>query len=319
MTRTLVIAGFMAWIGLSLVLARLPFFQQPSLLRRLRPYTPGATNKRARVADARSFRDVVGPLSQSIGTQIAKIFGVHEEVRVRLERVHAVETSSEFRVRQVAWSLGALIFVVGVSVTIGLPILFVLLLLLGAPLLVFLMIEQQLANRSDRWQARLNLELPVVAEQMAMLLTAGFSLGGALGRLSSRTQGAVATDLRRVLVRVRQGIPESEALTEWATLAKVASVDRLVAVLRAGKGGNYAEEAVPAEFRKIAGSPRNSEADAWQGFRYDQDFEFIEAIHLHRACRPSFIDGLRVQEVMAAIQTSAVEHRAVGLEAHARV
>jgi tight adherence protein C len=232
MTRILVVAGFMAWIGLSLVLARLPFFQQPSLLRRLRPYTPGATNKRARIADARSFRDVVGPLSQSIGTRIAKVFGVHEEVRIRLERVHATETSSEFRVRQVAWSLGALIFVVGVSASIGVPVLFILLLLFGAPLLVFLMIEQQLANRSDRWQARLNLELPVVAEQMAMLLTAGFSLGGALGRLSSRTQGAVATDLRRVLVRVRQGIPESEALTEWATLAKVPSVDRLVAVLR---------------------------------------------------------------------------------------
>jgi len=90
-------------------------------------------------------------------------------------------------------------------------------------------------------------------------------------------------------------------------------------VLRAAKGGNHIEEAVPAEFRKIAGSPRDSQADAWQGFRYDQDFEFIEAIHGHRACRPSFIDGLRVQEVMAAIQTSAAEHRAVGLEGHAGV
>ena len=90
-------------------------------------------------------------------------------------------------------------------------------------------------------------------------------------------------------------------------------------VLRAAKGGNHVEEVVPAEFRKIAGSPRDTQADAWQGFRYDQDFEFIEAIHGHRACRPSFIDGLRVQEVMAAIQTSAAEHRAVALEGHARV
>ncbi len=76
---------------------------------------------------------------------------------------------------------------------------------------------------------------------------------------------------------------------------------------------------MPPAFRKIAGSPRDSEADAWQGFRYDQDFEFIEAIHAQRACQPSFLDGLRVQEVMAAIQTSAVEHRAVGLEGTARV
>ena len=90
-------------------------------------------------------------------------------------------------------------------------------------------------------------------------------------------------------------------------------------VLRAVKGGNHVQEAVPAAFRKIAGSPRDGQADAWQGFRYDQDFEFIEAIHGHRACCPSFIDGLRVQEVMAAIQTSAAELRAVALEGHVRV
>lgn len=90
-------------------------------------------------------------------------------------------------------------------------------------------------------------------------------------------------------------------------------------VLRARRDGNYAEEPVPAEFRKIAGSPRDPDADPWQAFRYDQNFEFVEAIHAGRPCRPSFVDGLRVQEVMAAIQTSAAEHRAVTLEGHSRV
>jgi predicted dehydrogenase len=90
-------------------------------------------------------------------------------------------------------------------------------------------------------------------------------------------------------------------------------------VLRAGRGGTYAEEPVPPAFRKPAGSPRDADRDPYQGFRYDQDFEFVEAIHAKRPCRPSFIDGLRVQEVMAAIQASAAEHRAVTLEGHARV
>jgi predicted dehydrogenase len=76
---------------------------------------------------------------------------------------------------------------------------------------------------------------------------------------------------------------------------------------------------VPAGFRKPKGSPRDADRDPFQGFRYDQDFEFVEAIHAGRACNPSFIDGLRVQEVIAAIQTSAAEHRAVTLEGHARV
>jgi predicted dehydrogenase len=85
-------------------------------------------------------------------------------------------------------------------------------------------------------------------------------------------------------------------------------------VLRAKTGGNYVEEPVPAPFRKIAGSPRDADADPWQGFRYDQDFEFIEAIHAGRPCAPSFVDGLRVQAVMAAIHASAVEGRAVALD-----
>jgi predicted dehydrogenase len=82
-------------------------------------------------------------------------------------------------------------------------------------------------------------------------------------------------------------------------------------ILRAAKGSHYKEEAVPLEFQKIAGSPRNPVEDPWQAFRYDQSFEFIQAIHEKRACDPSFIDGLRVQEVMAAIEESARERRSV--------
>ena len=42
----------------------------------------------------------------------------------------------------------------------------------AAPLLAFLVVEQQLAGASARWQRRLFLELPVVAEQLGMLLSA---------------------------------------------------------------------------------------------------------------------------------------------------
>lgn len=82
-------------------------------------------------------------------------------------------------------------------------------------------------------------------------------------------------------------------------------------VLRARQGEPYEPVDVPAAFRKVPGSPRDPDADPWQAFRYDQSFEFIEAIHAQRPCDPSFHDGLRVQEVMAAIETSARELRAV--------
>jgi len=86
-------------------------------------------------------------------------------------------------------------------------------------------------------------------------------------------------------------------------------------VLRARRDGNYEEEAVPPPLRKIAGSPRDPDVHPWVAFRYDQNFEFVEAIHAGRDASPSFADGLRVQQVMAAIQQSAAEGRAVDVAA----
>ena len=65
-----------------------------------------------------------------------------------------------------------------------------------------------------------------------MLLNAGYSLNSAIARMSTRSNGAVAQDLRSITLRVRQGATEAEALKEWATTAQVPAVDRLVSVLR---------------------------------------------------------------------------------------
>ncbi len=102
---------------------------------------------------------------------------------------------------------------------------------LGAPLLAFLLVEQQLANASTKHQEALFLELPVVAEQLGMLLSAGWSLGAALNRLAGRGKGACGADLRLVCGRIRQGVGEIEALREWSARAKVDALDRLVSVL----------------------------------------------------------------------------------------
>src|SRR5690606_6305529 len=101
----------------------------------------------------------------------------------------------------------------------------------GMPLLAFLILEQQVQSQSQRWQRRIFLELPIITEQLGMLLSAGYSLGGALNRLAGRTRGATSQDLQRVTGRIRQGLTEMEALREWAELARVDALDRLVAVL----------------------------------------------------------------------------------------
>jgi predicted dehydrogenase len=63
---------------------------------------------------------------------------------------------------------------------------------------------------------------------------------------------------------------------------------------------------VPREFRVIKGSPRNpDEGDPLVTFRYDQDFEFIDAIRNNRPCSPSLVDGAKVQAVIDAAVKSA--------------
>jgi predicted dehydrogenase len=73
--------------------------------------------------------------------------------------------------------------------------------------------------------------------------------------------------------------------------------------LQVGRKGGAGLETVPVpeEFLKIPGSPR----DVHTGypviaFRWDQDFEFIDAILNNRPAVPSFAEGARCQAVMTA-------------------
>jgi predicted dehydrogenase len=78
------------------------------------------------------------------------------------------------------------------------------------------------------------------------------------------------------------------------------------------QGGGLAREAVPSEWLKVPGSPRDlTSGDPRQTFRYDQNFEFIQAIEEQRPCEPSFRDGVRVQALMDAILESAEQRRSV--------
>jgi predicted dehydrogenase len=63
---------------------------------------------------------------------------------------------------------------------------------------------------------------------------------------------------------------------------------------------------VPKEFHVWPGSPRNpADGDPLVTFRYDQAFEFINAIRNQRPCKPDFHDAVRVQQVMDAAVESA--------------
>lgn len=251
--RLFVVSGLVLWVGVTLLLSQLRWFSRPALVQRLRPYSPGgmAGPDRSGLLSVESFREVIGPVSRRIGERLARLFGVSEELAVRLERVHSPLDVTAFRVRQVGWSVAA----VGLAMLVALAVRpspgVAVLLLLGSPVLAFLILEQQLAKASDRWRRRLFLELAVVSEQLAMLLSAGFSLGSALNRLAARGDGACARDLQRVTTRIRHGLSEIDALREWATVARVEALDRLVPVLALNREASDLGRLISDEARGI--------------------------------------------------------------------
>lgn len=231
--RTLIVCALCFWAGTTLLFSRVRWFARPNLIERLRPYVVGAQpgpDSRSLLSVA-SFRDVVGPIAGTVGNALSRAFGASDELAVRLRRIHSPMDVTSFRIRQLGWSGAALVAVVLAAQALTLPAPAVLLAMVGAPLLAFLIVEQQVIRASQRWQRRLFLELPVVTEQLGMLLSAGFSLGAALNRLSTRGHGASSQDLRRVTARIQQGLSEVDALREWAELADVDELERLVGVL----------------------------------------------------------------------------------------
>ena len=232
MSRALTACALAAFAGLTLLLSELRVFRRVGLAERLETYTrAGRRSAGAGLLSVASFKEVVAPLSRAVGGRVARMFRVSEELGTRLERIHSPLTVTAFRVRQVGWSTAALGLGVLFGVATGVGALVSLAFILGTPTLAFLVLEQQVAKASQQWQRRIFLELPVVTEQIGMLLAAGWSLSAAMARVSERGAGACAIDLRRALARVRQGLSEVAALREWAELADVAALHRLVTVL----------------------------------------------------------------------------------------
>lgn len=241
------------FVGSTLVLGELPWFRRRPLVDRLAPYVPGgaAVPRRSALMSAASFGQVIAPLARAVGERLARLFGVAEPVAVRLERIHSPLDATAFRVRQLTWMVVGLVGggLLAVGAGLGGPL--ALAFVAGGPVLAFLLVEQRLATASARWQRRIELELPVVAEQLGMLLGAGYSLGSALARLAARGAGACGRDLGRVTGRIRQGLTEVEALREWAEVADVDALRRLVGVLALNRRAGDLGRLISDEARAI--------------------------------------------------------------------
>jgi tight adherence protein C len=251
--RLLAVSALALFVGSTLLLSDLRWFRRRPLTDRVAPYVSGGAGARRRgaVLSAASFADVVGPLARAIGERVAHAVGVTEALAVRLERVHSPLDVTAFRVRQLAWSAAGLMLAGAVATGLGLSGVPAFVVVLVGPALAFLVVEQRLATASAAWQRRIFLELPVVAEQLGMLIGAGYSLSGALARIAARGTGACGADLVRVSGRIRHGLSEVEALNEWAAVADVDALRRLVTVLSLNRQAGDLGRLISDEARSI--------------------------------------------------------------------
>lgn len=252
MTRLVAGAAILLFVGMTLILSELRPFRHQTLSQRVSPYLPGGANRSAGgIFSVESFGQLLGPLSEAIGANAARIFGVSEELSRRLQRVHSPLDETEFRLKQIGWATGSAAVVVISGIALGLPVGLVAIFTLITPVLAFLILEQQLAAESEARKARTFQELPIVSEQIAMLLGSGYSLGAALSRVSERGSGVVAEDLTVVTSRVRQGASEHDALEEWADTIDLEAVSRLVSILSLNKEAGDLGSMVAIEARNV--------------------------------------------------------------------
>lgn len=225
----IVVLALLLGTGSALLLSIIPAIGRERLADRLAPYGPG--RRVGRGLGEPTWRSMVTPALTAGGSRLATWLGVTEPVVVRLNRIHDERDPSTFRAQQAGWAAGGLGLGALVCVALQPAAILATALLLAGAISGFLLPEHRLAAQSTAWQQRLTLELPVVAEQLSLLLSSGWSLGASLARVAERGNGSTARDVRRVITRIRQGLTETDALTEWAEVAQVDAVHHLVAVL----------------------------------------------------------------------------------------
>lgn len=231
MTALLAACALGGAVGASFLLAELPWFGRRPLHRRLGPYlTTGSAHRRTATV-GEGIAQVLLPGLLSGSEALSRALGVVTSLPTRLERAAMMCTPAEFRVRQLLVGVGALLATAAATALIGPPLPVALIVVLGVPVLAVLSVEQHLSARGRRRCDELLAEMPVVVEQLGMMVRAGLSLQASLARLGARGDGVVASEVRRVLARVRAGASLDDALAGLALRWEIDPLRRLTSVL----------------------------------------------------------------------------------------
>jgi tight adherence protein C len=231
--------GLAAATGVLLVVAFSPPFRQVRLVDRLAPYVHDSPAPSRLLGTATqpgmltAARRVFGPVLADGARHVDRLLGGRVAVRRRLDALGADTTVEDFRVEQVVWGglglLGAaLAAAVGSVAAGGLNVLSAGLLcvagLLGGVIGRDWWLTQQVQKREELLLA----EFPVVAELLALAVTAGESPTAAIARVTRLSGGELARELGAALGRARAGVPLVDALQQVADRTSLDALARFI-------------------------------------------------------------------------------------------
>jgi tight adherence protein C len=233
------LVGLAAAVGLVLVLTYAPPFRSIRLVDRLAPYvhdTPPPSRLLGTATEPGlllAVRRIFGPVVGDGARLVDRVLGGRAAVRRRLDALGGAVGVEEFRMEQVVWGgvgllAGALIAAIGSLAAGSLNLLSAGLLCLAGLVGGVLGRDWWLTQQVRRREETLLAEFPVVAELLALAVTAGESPVAAIGRVTRLSGGELARELDAALGRARAGLPLTDALQDVADRTSLDPLARFI-------------------------------------------------------------------------------------------
>lgn len=222
--------------GAVLAVRRVPALRRPGLADRVGPYVRDAARPSALLGPPRGAGTglagaLLAPVLADLARAVDRALGGTPSVRRRLAALSASLTVEQFRQEQVVWGAagatgGLALLAARIAAGTGPPPLS----LAGLAVLAagggVLARDQALSRAVRRRSALIALELPAVAELLALAVGAGESPVAALERVTRRSRGELSRELRGALDDARSGTPFTAALASMAQRTSVPALAR---------------------------------------------------------------------------------------------
>lgn len=239
MSATGALFGLLAAAGIGLFVRGLPIRRRPSLADRVVPYLPELTLgehlspwQQARVRPGAGLR-LVRHTFEDVARRADRVVGRRSLVQQRLDALGVSTSVEEFRQQQVLSALigggsGLALLSIRLGSGIGPPPISLAGLVVVGTIAAFLGRDALLSRAVRQREMRMALELPAVAELLALAVGSGESPVAALERVTRGARGALSTELARAVADARAGATFVQALGAVATRTSLPALGRFV-------------------------------------------------------------------------------------------